>query len=127
MDRREFQEALLSVMEKKHHWSWPLFQKGQVPLSKLHIHLEQEYATVIRDFPILLARVYIQCPIAEVRAELAENIYEEETGGLVAGAPHPELFLDFPKGLGMDLKRFMHIELMPAAKRYRTFIDEVTL
>ena len=73
-----------------------------------------------------MARVYIQCPIAEVRAELAENIYGEETGGLVAGAPHPELFLDFPKGLGMDLKRFMHIELMPAAKRYRTFIDEVT-
>ena len=127
MNRAEFQESLLSIMDKKHHWSWPLFQNGQVPHDKLHLHLEQEYATVIRDFPVLLGRVYIQCPKPEVRAELAENIYEEETGGLVAGAPHPVLFLDFPKGLGMDLERFEEIVLLPAAARYRAHIDQATL
>ncbi len=127
MNRAEFQESLLSIMNKKHHWSWPLFQNGQVALKRLHIHLEQEYATVIRDFPVLLGRVYVQCPKPEVRAELAENIYEEETGGLVAGAPHPTLFLDFPRGLGMDLERFKDIEFLPAARRYRTHIDKMTL
>jgi pyrroloquinoline-quinone synthase len=38
----------------------------------------------------------VQCPIAEVRRELIENVYEEETGGLAAGRPHPELFLLYP-------------------------------
>ena len=127
MNRPEFQESLLSIMDKKDHWSWPLFQDGKVAAEKLHIHLEQEYATVIRDFPVLLGRVYVRCPKAEVRAELAENIYEEETGGLVAGAPHPELFLDFPKGLGMDLSRFESIILLPAAAIYRQAIDQATL
>jgi pyrroloquinoline-quinone synthase len=67
---------------------------------------------------------YVRCPIAEVRRSLAENLYEEETGGLAAGSPHPELFLEYPRGLGMDLKRFENVQLRPAAQRYREFLDE---
>jgi pyrroloquinoline-quinone synthase len=59
-----------------------------------------------------------------VRRGLAENLYEEETGGLAAGSPHPELFLEYPRGLGMDLKRFEKIQLLPAARAYRNFLDE---
>ena len=94
MDRAEFQEALLQVMERKVHWAWPAFASGLVPKSLLHVHLEQEYATYVRDFPVLIGRAYVQCAIAAVRRELAENLFEEETGGLQAGRPHPELFLD---------------------------------
>ena len=52
---------------------------------RLHIHFEQEYATYVRDFPVMVGWAYVQCPIAEVRRDLAENLYEEETGGVIAG------------------------------------------
>jgi pyrroloquinoline-quinone synthase len=98
-----------------------------VPRDLLHIHLEQEYATYVRDFPVLVARAYITCPIAEVRRDLIENVFEEETGRLGAGRPHPELFLEYPRGLGMDLGRFERIDLLPAARTYRAFLDQRTL
>jgi len=98
MEKDEFVELLLQVMEGKSHWAWPLFTSGQVARERLHVHFEQEYETYVRDFPVLVARAYVQCPVAEVRRELAENIYEEETGGLIAGRPHPELFLEYARG-----------------------------
>lgn len=127
MNREDFREALLTVMERKRHWAWRHFEEGKVARELLHLHLEQEYGTYVRDFPVLVARAYVQCPIAEVRRELVENIYEEETGGLVAGRPHPELFLLYPAGLGMSLDRFHDVVLLPAAKRYRAALDHWTL
>ena len=127
MDRDAFREALLGIMERKQHWAWPSFTNGLVAAERLHIHLEQEYATYVRDFPILVARAYIACPIAVVRRELIENVYEEETGGIQAGKPHPELFLEYPRGLSMDLSRFEQVALLPGSRRYRTFLDETTL
>src|SRR5688572_1461235 len=126
MDSDAFVDGLLQVMEQKSHWAWPYFTSGKVPAQRLHLHFEQEYATYVRDFPVLVGRAYVQCPIAEVRRELAENLYEEETGGLIAGRPHPELFLEYPRGLGMDLSRFERIELLPAARRYREVLDDTT-
>jgi pyrroloquinoline-quinone synthase len=126
MNTDQFREALLSRMEQKVHWAWPAFTEGLVPRQLLHVHLEQEYAVYVRDFPVLVARAYVQCPIAEVRRELAANIYEEETGGIVAGRPHPELFLEYPRGLGMDLERFAQVQLLPGARRYRDFLDDAT-
>lgn len=126
MDREAFTEALLRVMEAKEHWAWPCFTEGKVPRARLHIHLEQEYATYVRDFPVLVARAYVTCPIAQVRRDLIENVFEEETGRLGAGRPHPELFLEYPRGLGMDLERFEHVELLPAAASYRAFLDHCT-
>jgi len=124
MDRATFQEQLLSAMERKDHWAWSAFTDGRVPRELLHIHFEQEYATYVRDFPILVGWAYVRCPIAVVRRSLAENLYEEETGGLAAGSPHPELFLEYPRGLGMDLRRFENIRLLPAAQNYRSFLDQ---
>ena len=126
MDRESFREQMLRVMERKSHWAWPLFTSGQVAKERLHFHFEQEYATYVCDFPVMVGRAYVRCPIPAVRRSLAENLYEEETGGLVAGSPHPSLFLEYPRGLGMDLKRFEHVQLLPAAERYRGFLDEAT-
>ena len=122
----DFQEALLQQMERKTHWAWPAFTGGLVRKDKLHIHLEQEWDVYVRDFPVMVGRAYVQCPVAEVRRELAENLYEEETGGLAAGRPHPELFMMYPKGLGMNLARFDQVELLPAARAYRGFLDDAT-
>jgi len=127
MEREDFQEALLGIMERKKHWAWASFTNGLVAADRLHIHLEQEYETYVRDFPIMVARAYIACPIAVVRRELIENVYEEETGGIQAGKPHPELFLEYPRGLSMDLSRFEQVALLPASRQYRAFLDETTL
>lgn len=121
-----FREALLQVMEQKTHWAWPAFTHGRVRRDLLHVHLEQEYAVYVRDFPVLVGRAYVQCPLPEVRRELAANLYEEETGGLSAGEPHPQLFLRYPRGLGMDLSRFEHVTLLPGAAAYRAFLDHAT-
>ena len=126
VERASFLESMLEVMEEKRHWAWPAFTEGRVPAERLHIHFEQEYATYVRDFPRMVGWAYAQCPIAAVRRELAENLYEEGTGGLVAGKPHPELFLEYPRGLGMDVSRFEHVEYLPAAARYRATLDELT-
>ena len=113
-------------MERKVHWAWPQFTTGRVARERLHVHFEQEYETYVRDFPVMVGWAYVQCPIAEVRRDLAENLYEEETGGIIAKRPHPELFLEYPKGLGMDLARFQAIELGPAARRFRATLDHHT-
>jgi pyrroloquinoline quinone (PQQ) biosynthesis protein C len=127
MDREAFTEALLRVMEAKEHWAWRHFTEGRVARERLHIHLEQEYATYVRDFPVLVARAYVGCPIPAVRRDLIENVFEEETGRLGAGRPHPELFLEYPRGLGMDLTRFEQVELLPGARAFRDYLDECTL
>jgi hypothetical protein len=126
VDRDGFREALLAIMERKLHWAWPRFGSGRVPKDRLHFHFEQEYATYVRDFPVMVGWAYVQCPIAEVRRDLAENLYEEETGGVIAGRPHPDLFLEYPRGLGMDLARFENVELLPAARAFRATLDEHT-
>jgi pyrroloquinoline-quinone synthase len=89
MDRETFREQLLCVMDQKCHWAWPAFTSGRVPKDKLHYHFEQEYGTYVRDFPVMVGWAYVHCPIPAVRQSLAANLYEEETGGLVAGKPHP--------------------------------------
>jgi len=123
VNEHTFKAKLLEVMEAKTHWAWPSFGNGAVPRELLHHHFEQEYATYVRDFPVMVGWAYVQCPIARVRRELAENLYEEETGGLVAKRPHPELFLEYPRGLGLDMTRFEAVELLPGAKSYRDTID----
>jgi pyrroloquinoline quinone (PQQ) biosynthesis protein C len=126
MDRITFREQLLGIMDRKAHWAWPMFTSGLVSKALLHHHFEQEYATYVRDFPVLVGRAYVRCPIPAIRQSLAENLYEEETGRLVAGSPHPILFLEYPRGLGMNLKRFDNVQLLPAAARYRSFLDDAT-
>lgn len=126
MKRDEFKEALLAVMEQKTHWSNEAFATGGVRRDKMHIHFEQEYAVFVRDFPIMVGRAYIQCPIASVRRDLAENLYEEETGAIAAGKPHPVLFLEIPKGFGCDMRRFERVELLPGARKYRDTLDRHT-
>ena len=114
-------------MERKVHYAWPAFVSGMVPADRLHVHLEQEYGTYVRDFPVLVGRAYVQCDIPHVRRELIENVYEEETGGIAAGKPHPELFLEIPRGLGMDLSRFASVQLLPRAQLFRDALDHATL
>ncbi|HKN47474.1 MAG TPA: iron-containing redox enzyme family protein [Candidatus Polarisedimenticolia bacterium] len=122
----QLQEDLLSLMDRKNHWAWPHFNEGHASRPQLLLHFQQEFEVYVRDFPVLLSRVHSRCPHAEVRQDLAENLYEEETGKLSRGVPHPELFLVMMEGLGFPRARFKGIELVPEAAAYRAFVDWVT-
>ena len=124
--RRAFLEQLLGIMDRKHHWAWPAFSGTLLAKEQLKIHFQQEYAVYVRDFPVFLARIHGQNPPPEVRRMLAENIYEEDTGGLSMGRSHPELFLTMMEGLGYARGDFQRIRLLPASRRYRQWLDRVS-
>jgi len=121
-----FQEELLRIMDRKHHWAWPAFTDGSMPVEQLKRHFQQEYAVYVRDFPVLLARIHGHNPPTPVRRMLAENIYEEDTGGLSLGKAHPELFLQMMTGLGLPPRTFESVKLLPAARRYRDWLDRAS-
>src|SRR5262249_2672257 len=95
-------DRLLSVMDRKNHWAFVALTRPGLSRDALLAHFQHEYRTYVRDFPVLLARILGQGPPPSVRAALAENIFEEQTGKLSLGVPHPELFLEMMDGLGID-------------------------
>jgi pyrroloquinoline-quinone synthase len=120
----ELQERLLGILERKNHWAWPAFAEGRVPLPRLLPHFQQEWEVYVRDFPALLARVLGNHGTPQhVRAMLAANIYEEQTGGVSGTAPHPELFLRMMEGCGFARGQFAEVKLLPAARKYRDALD----
>lgn len=121
-----FRQRLLELMDRKHHWAWPRFADGSLTKAQLKIHFQQEYAVYVRDFPVLLARIHGHNPPLPVRRMLAENIYEEDTGGLSLGRSHPELFLEMMEGLGFSAKDFEQVRLLPASRAYRDWLDRIT-
>ncbi|WP_447980371.1 iron-containing redox enzyme family protein [Candidatus Nitrospira bockiana] len=123
---KRFQDALLAIMDRKHHWAWPHFSGGGLSRAQLKIHFQQEYAVYVRDFPVLLARVHGRNPPFDVRQKLAENIFEEDTGGLSVGRSHPRLFLEMMQGLGYVAEDFERVRLLPASRAYRRWLDEVS-
>ncbi|GJL55135.1 MAG: hypothetical protein NPIRA02_22670 [Nitrospirales bacterium] len=127
LSRTQFRNQLLSLMDQKHHWAWSIFSGPAIAKSKLKLHYQQEFGVYVRDFPVFLARIYGQNPPADVRAMLAENIYEEDTGRLSLGRSHPELFLKMMKGLRYPAKAFTHITLLPASRHYRLWLDRVSV
>ncbi|WHZ21953.1 MAG: hypothetical protein OJF47_001065 [Nitrospira sp.] len=122
----QFLERLLAVMDRKHHWAWPLIMGPGITKAQLKLHYQQEFLVYVRDFPVLLARVHGQNPPPDVRRMLAENIYEEDTGGLSFGRSHPELFNEMMRGLGFDGEEFQNAVLLPASARYRAWLEKVT-
>lgn len=56
MTKSRFQEELLRIMDRKHHWAWPAFADGTVTIDQLTRHFQQEYGVYVRDFPVFLDR-----------------------------------------------------------------------
>jgi pyrroloquinoline-quinone synthase len=116
-------DRLLATMDRKDHWAWPLFTRPGLSRLQLTLHFRHEYQVYVRDFPVLLARVLGQGPPLEVRRALAENIFEEQTGKLSLGVPHPDLFLEMVDGLGIPRGSVVEGALEPEALAYRALLD----
>ncbi len=126
MTKSRFLETLLRAMDGKHHWAWEHFTAGRLTKAQLKIHFQQEYAVYVRDFPVFLARIHGKNPPPSARRMLAENIYEEDTGGLSLGKSHPELFLAMMEGLGFTAHDFEHVRPLPASRTYRAWLDTMS-
>src|SRR5579862_6869497 len=73
-------EELLAIMDRKHHWAYAAFAGGALSRAQLLVHYRHEYLVYVRDFPALLGSALgVTPPIDDVRAALAENLYEEQT------------------------------------------------
>src|ERR1043166_4664854 len=59
----------------------------------------------VREFPRAVSALHASCPDAQERVELAESLYEEETGRISGcNVSHPELFIRFGEGVGVPRK-----------------------
>jgi pyrroloquinoline-quinone synthase len=126
---RPLAERLLALMDQKHHWAYPALTRPGLSRAQLLEHFRHEYLVYVRDFPVLLARALGQVPpLDDVRHALAENLYEEQTGGISKSAPHPELFLRMMEGLGYARSSFVDDDawLHPAARAYRDLLREAS-
>jgi pyrroloquinoline quinone (PQQ) biosynthesis protein C len=114
-------------MDRKDHWAWPHFTRPGLHRPQLLVHFRHEYQTYVRDFPVLLAALLGQGPPKDVRYALAENIYEEETGKLSLGVPHPDLFLEMMEGLGFSRRDLEETAtpLEPESHAYRALLDRL--
>jgi pyrroloquinoline quinone (PQQ) biosynthesis protein C len=117
---------LLAIMDRKDHWAWPYFTRGGLTREQLVIHFRHEFLTYVRDFPVLLARILGQGPPQDVRAALARNIDEEQTGHYSFGVSHPELFLQIMDGLGIARNLIEQGSVEPEATRYRALLDRAS-
>jgi pyrroloquinoline quinone (PQQ) biosynthesis protein C len=118
-------EALMAIMDRKHHWAYGAFATGALGRPQLLVHYRHEYLVYVRDFPALLARALgVTPPLDDVRAALAENLYEEQTGGVSQTKGHPRLFLQMMAGLGFEPNAFADdvADLHPAALSYAEFL-----
>ena len=61
-------------MERKKHWAWSAFTTGRVPADRMHIHFEQEYATYVRDFPVLLARLQTAMRLKKLKLRIKDRL-----------------------------------------------------
>ncbi len=113
-------------MDQKHHWAYPALTRPGLSRAQLLEHFRHEYLVYVRDFPVLIAGALAQVPpLDDVRTALAENLYEEQTGGLSKTAPHPELFLRMMEGLGFGRNELAdEAQLHPAAVAYRRELRE---
>jgi pyrroloquinoline-quinone synthase len=120
---RPLARRLLAVMDEKNHWAYPHFTRPGLSRPQLLAHFRHEFLVYVRDFPVLLARALGQVPpIDEVRFALAENLYEEQTGGMSGTAPHPALFLEMMGGLGFVRSDIEVGDLHPAAAEYKDWL-----
>ena len=83
------------------HPLWHEIADGKLGPEQLKLFAVQFFLQV-REFPRAVSAMHANCPFPEERMELAENVYEEETGRISGcNQPHPELFIRFGEALGL--------------------------
>lgn len=114
---REFGESLMGVVRAGRsfggHPLWFKIQEGRLSRAGLAGFARQFFLQVV-EFPRAVSALHSRCPDLEERRKLAESVYEEETGRLSGSKAHPELFLDFAAGVGLERAEVLAAEPLPS-------------
>jgi len=90
------------------HPLWCRIADGQLSRSALGPFAVQFFLQV-REFPRAVSALHSTCPDIHERVELAESLYEEETGRISGcNVSHPELFIRFGEGVGIPRDDMVH-------------------
>lgn len=114
ISRTQFETALCeAVMEYSmlKHPFYVAWTEGKLSKEVLAEYAKQYYAHV-RAFPTYVSAVHSQCEEVAIRQELLENLIEEERGD----ENHPELWLRFAEGLGVNRDDVRNAELLQATE-----------
>src|SRR5438309_572616 len=96
------------------HPLWRRIAEGRLPRSALRPFAVQFFLQV-REFPRAVSALHSSCPDTRERVELAESLYEEETGRISGcNVSHPELFVRFGEGVGVTRDAMVNGVPLPA-------------
>jgi pyrroloquinoline-quinone synthase len=119
-----FIQDLLARIEARRtfggHPLWLEIADGKLGREQLQVFAVQFFLQV-REFPRAVSAMHANCPFPEERMELAESVYEEETGRISGcNLPHPELFIRFGEAVGLSRAQLVEGRPLPAT---RSLID----
>ena len=78
-------------------------QAGRASEEKLKLQNVQWYFHTV-GFVNALRELYVRCPWPDVRKDLSESLFEEETGGVSKTMPHLDLYFQMIRGWGIEPK-----------------------
>ena len=115
------------------HPLWYRIADGKLTPEQLRRFAVQFFLQV-REFPRAVSAMHSRCPYDDMRRELAESVYEEESGRISGcNLPHPELFLKFGTALGLERHELTEAQPLPetaalihwfeVASQNRSFIE----
>jgi pyrroloquinoline-quinone synthase len=96
------------------HPLWRRIAEGEVPRAAL-VPFVVQFFLQVREFPRAVSALHSRCPDDGERIELAESLYEEETGRISGcGISHPELFVRFGESVGVSRSAMIDGVPLPA-------------
>ncbi len=98
------------------HPLWLELADGKLSRRQLQLFAVQFFLQV-REFPRAVSAMHANCPFPDERMELAESVYEEETGRISGcNQPHPELFIRFGEAVGLERAELVEGRPLPATR-----------
>jgi pyrroloquinoline-quinone synthase len=98
------------------HPLWHAIADGKLSREQLQRFAVQFFLQV-REFPRAVSAMHANCPFPKERMELAESVYEEETGRLSGcNLPHPELFIKFGEAVGLKREEMTEGRPLPGTR-----------
>jgi len=108
------------------HPLWLRIGEGRLPRPALGAFAVQFFLQV-REFPRAVSALHSSCPDAQQRIELAESLYEEETGRISGcNVSHPELFIGFGESVGVSREAMVHGTALPATAALIDWFEQST-
>lgn len=123
----EFVKQLKADVERKkamHQHPWvKRFERGELTRDQARGWIEQFYYVIGQNIHRIMGGLYFKCPDPKIRAEIIENIVEEELGKVSGTAGHPDLCIRLGEALGSSRERMQSLEPLPETRALRCWYE----